>query len=124
MIILFSGVFYAGMKYGESTGSTQNRTHAQQFGGQGRGAFGQRSSGGGFVGGEVVSKDDKSITVKLRDGGSKIIFYSPSTQVMKAVSGSAQDLVVGTQVTITGATNSDGSVNAESIQTRPSRNVQ
>ena len=69
--------------------------------------------------GEVISADDKSITIKLRDGGSQIIFFTPSTPVTKSVSSSASDVAVGEQVTVSGAKNQDGSISAQSIQIRP-----
>jgi hypothetical protein len=118
--------FYGGMKYGQSanpqTGST--RTDFQQMRSAGVGQAGQRSGfgqgqNGGFTGGEIISKDDKSITVKLRDGSSKIVFVSASTEVMKSVHGSSNDLAVGEQVTVTGSANSDGSITAQSVQIRP-----
>lgn len=34
--------------------------------------------------GEIISKDDISITLKLADGGSKLVFFSGSTAIMKA----------------------------------------
>jgi hypothetical protein len=50
---------------------------------------------------------------------SEIVLLSPTTQILKSVTGAASDLTVGSEVTITGTTNSDGSVSATSIQIRP-----
>jgi hypothetical protein len=52
------------------------------------------------------------------DGGSKIVLFSASTTVMKATTVSRDDLTVGEQVTVTGATNTDGTVSAQSVQVR------
>jgi transcription elongation GreA/GreB family factor len=48
-----------------------------------------------FVGGEILSKDATSLTLKMQDGSTKIVLISPSTQVMKNTEGTADDLVVG-----------------------------
>lgn len=76
---------------------------------------------GGFIGGTVIARDGQSVTVKLQDGGSKIVFIGGSTQVAKTVSGSLADLAVGTNVMVTGSANPDGSVTAQSVQIRPVR---
>lgn len=134
-LVIGSGAFYAGTKYSQGKGlgnmragagtfinlSPEERQARMQEFGAGAGAGGRVAGGsraGGAVAGEILSMDDKSVTVKLRDGGSKIIFISGSTQVMKTIEGSAKDLVVGEQITVMGSANSDGSVSGQTIQIR------
>ena len=76
-------------------------------------------NGGGFMAGEILSKDESSITIKMQDGSTKIVLVGSSTQIMKSTTGSSDDLMNGTNVTVTGIANSDGSVTAESVQIRP-----
>jgi len=122
-IVVLAGVFYGGMVYGKS--KIPNRVQGGQektFGQNGQGgALGMRNGGvfGGMTTGEILSKDLQSITLKLRDGGSKIIFFTDKTAVQKMADGTVSDLAVGKEVTITGTTNPDGSINAQSIQIRP-----
>lgn len=78
-----------------------------------------RQPGQGFISGEIIQKDEKSLTVKLRDGGSKIIIFPENVEVGKFVTGSIKDLEIGKSVTINGKTNVDGSLTAQSIQIRP-----
>jgi hypothetical protein len=117
-IVAVAGAFYGGMKYGQS----QSRTSiGARFGEQaGARAGGRGGAGGaGFATGDIIAKDDKSITVKLRDGGSKIIFFAPSTEVSKFAAGALADLAVGTSIMANGTANSDGSITAKTIQVRP-----
>ncbi len=119
-VVVAVAAFYGGMKYAQSKVSVRGQVNlgGQTFGGGARGGR-TGSSFGGIANGEIISKDDKSITVKLVDGGSKIIFLSANTKVSKQIAGSASDLVTGTQVSAMGAANADGSVNASSVQIRP-----
>lgn len=140
IIIVGAGSFYAGTKYDQSqslaaAGSAGNgQGNFQRGGGQGNGGRrGGTGNNGGFSGGQIIAKDDKSITIQLRDnrtpdgqqaGGSKIIFLSDSTQVMKAVSGSLKDLSIGQNITAMGSANPDGSITAQTIQIRPASTTQ
>lgn len=125
ILIVGAGSFYGGMKYGVSKGSSNKNQQgmAQQFGGANGGQPGQRSGtsgrGGSFINGEILSKDDKSVTIKLQNGGSKIVLLSGSTSIGKTTDGALTDLEVGKNVMVTGSTNTDGSMTAQSIQIRP-----
>jgi len=117
------GSFYGGLLFGQSKnfpnkdfGNMQVRTFGNGMPG---GQAGNGNKGGGnFLNGEIISKDNTSITVKLADGGSKIAFFSTSTEVGKFVTSTPDSLTVGENVMVTGKSNSDGSVTAQSIQLR------
>lgn len=113
------GMFFAGMKYGESK-APDSSGHSQLAGRKFRnGQAGRNGKDGGFTAGTILSMDNQSITVKMRDGGSKTIYYSGSTQVGKMDSGSASDLKTGDQVLATGTANPDGSIAARNIEITP-----
>jgi len=124
-VIAGGGGFFGGMKYGQSLTPVRGTAGQYSFAGGARtntpgSAAGARLRGGsGFVNGDIISKDDKSVTVKNRAGGSQIIFFAPSTAIGKTTSGSAADLTVGENIMVNGTANPDGTVTATNIQIRP-----
>jgi len=116
--VLVGGVcFFAGIKYQQG----KQRTVARQFIGQMGGRQGTGANRLGFrpVNGEIISADDKSITVKLQDGSSKIVIVPANTQINKAEQAGKEDLKAGEKVAVFGTENADGSVTAQSIQLNP-----
>lgn len=67
------------------------------------------------VQGEILSVDEKGITVKLMDGSSKIVLFSDSTTIGKSTVGIKSDLKTNSKVMVTGTQNSDGSFTASSV---------
>ena len=128
MTVVGAGSFYGGIKYAQSKapqGRLQQRL--QELGANVGGFRGGKTggqTGGIFTSGEIISKDDKSVTIKLRDGGSKIVFFSNSTEITKSASGSINDLEVGKNISINSTANSDGSITAQTIQLRPALLIQ
>ena len=128
--ILIGGAgFYGGTLYQKSVtskavanGRAGGNIAGRGFGGSVNGAAGQRA--GGMMGlrpvaGQIISKDDKSITVKLQDGSSRIIMLSSNTQISKAQVVDATGLAIGDTVRVFGTVNTDGSVTAQDIQLNP-----
>ena len=130
VMIVGVGAFYGGVKYGGSKfgargqkagGLFANLTPAErqakqkQFGA----GFPGQPVGEGLVLGKIISRDDKTFTVKLNNGGSKIVIFSNETQVTKSIAGVAEDLQAGQDVVASGSMNQDGSLVAKSIQLRP-----
>ncbi|MCX7881554.1 MAG: hypothetical protein N2482_03560 [Patescibacteria group bacterium] len=68
------------------------------------------------VSGEIIKKSEDSLTVKLRDGSTKIILLTESTNISKSTRGRIDDLKEKETVFVVGQQNSDGSITAENIQ--------
>ena len=123
-VIIIGVSFAAGMKIGEAKGGGMRGQGMAMQQGQ-RGQAGQQRQGmprGGMGGGagmtigSILSKDASSITLKLPDGGSKIIYFASSTSITKSASSSAADLSVNGTVMVNGTSNPDGSITAQSIR--------
>lgn len=124
MAVVGGGAFYGGMQYQSSKARNLSpdarRQMFQQQGGNVNGrTSGIRQGGNGLTMGEIIAKDDISITIKLRDGGSKIIFVSDATEITKSTKGTLGDLEVGKAISVGGKQNTDGSITAETVQLRP-----
>lgn len=120
VVLVGVGAFFGGMKYQESKSGRANFPRQfqndRQGGQNGQGRF---MGGNRPVIGEILSVDDKSITIKLQDGSSKIVLLSDKTSINKASDATQVDLKVGERVLATGTDNSDGSVTAQNIQLNP-----
>src|SRR3989338_613651 len=122
VIVAAVAIFFGGVYYGKSTVSNcpgSGNFEQRQF------IMNNQKTGGnaigGAVSGEVIEMDDRRVTVKTADGGSKIVFVSTSTIVTKNAEGNMDDLKIGERVSIIGSSGSDGSVSASSIQIQPER---
>lgn len=145
-VIVGGGAFYGGMKYTESKSPRSEFSSAdfqslspeerqqrfQELGANVSGAFGDRDHEGedGFrrerfgsgesgsrpLSGEILSQTEDSLTIKLSDGSTKIIFVSDSTEITKSVDGALDDLTEGEQIFVGGTENPDGSYTAQTIQ--------
>jgi len=128
LAVVAIGAFYGGMKYGGRNdlsarfpgGNFENLSQEErQAMFQGGGMGGEMHRDDGFVSGKILSVDEVSVTVELRDGGSKIVFVSDEIRVTTLVEGVLGDLKEGDSVIINGQSNSDGSVTAETLQVVP-----
>lgn len=117
VVLVSLAAFFGGMKYQQSKKPAQvAQFGARQGGGANRNGTNQ---GNRPVSGQITEASDKSITVKLQDGSSKIIILSDSTTINKADTAVKSDLTTGQTVAVFGQTNQDGSVTAKSIQLNP-----
>lgn len=110
-------LFFGGMKYQQ----TKLPSFTRQFGNIQDRRVGVGGNRAGFrpVNGEIISADNKSITVRLQDGSSKIVLFSDKTTINQAVEATKDDLKNGGKVAVFGTENSDGSVTAQNIQLNP-----
>jgi len=133
LVVVGGGAFYGGLKYGQSKNALGNfaRQNFRNLSLEQRQQLSQEDIAGdfqkrfeeegrsGFLNGEVIDKDEQSLTLKMPDGGSKIVFFSDSTKVSKTTDGSIDDVEIGKKIAVNGEQNSDGSYTAETIQLSP-----
>lgn len=118
-VIVGAGAFFAGMKYQQTKMPSRGQFQGGQANRQGVNGQGRFANGARPVNGEIISADDKSITVKMQDGSSKIVLINDNTSINKSDQASKSDLKTGERVAVFGMENSDGSVTAQNIQLNP-----
>jgi len=122
-LIAASGGFIGGIKYQQNKRVNQMPTFMTntqgRMGGSANTMTGTNRNGFRPVSGEVIKIDDNSMTVKLKDGSSKIVLLTTTSLINKAELGTKEDIKNGTQVAVFGSQNADGSVIAQNIQINP-----
>lgn len=120
LLVVATGSFFGGTKYQQKKTISQFSQRAGMMKGTNNG---QKNNGqmSGFrqTIGEVSKIDDKSITLKTADGGSKIILLSDSTAFNQSTTVTKNDLKVGTKVAVLGDQNTDGSITGKTINLNP-----
>jgi hypothetical protein len=115
----FGGIQYRNYQISRTRGNFGTNGTFQRFTGTPNGQGNGAQFRAGAVSGSILSMDSNSITVKMADGSSKIVLFSPSTTYSNTVSANQSDLKVGSEVAVFGTPNSDGSVTATNIQINP-----
>ncbi len=113
-VVVGAVAFFVGTKFQSSQSGT-----ASQYGQNGSQRSGRFGQNGRATVGEVVGQDQGSITVKLQDGSSKIINVTGQTTYSKTDKAAKADIAVGQRIAAFGTVNSDGSIDAQSVQLNP-----
>ena len=135
-LVLLGGGFAAGMTVGKGSTTTEaanaSASPSGAAGRLGQGGAGARGAGGQAAGGQqlligrVISVNDGSITVEMRQAGaqgasptvtSQIVLVGGSTRIVKTSETDikASDLKANDQIQIVGTTDATGSVSASAI---------
>ena len=134
-LLLAGGSFAAGMTVGKGS-ANEATASASPSGTAGRGALtgrvgqggagGSGAFGGQAMAGRIISVNDGSITIEVRQGGvqgasptvtSQIVLVGSSTRIVKTVESDIKltDLKANDQVTIVGTTDASGNLSATAI---------
>ncbi|HKB88379.1 MAG TPA: DUF5666 domain-containing protein [Patescibacteria group bacterium] len=112
------GYYFKTFQQNKARGNFATGANFQRFTGT-RGGMQNGMVRPGSTQGTILSMDDKSVTVKMMDGTSRIVLFTDSTTYSNTVTAAKSDLKVGSTIAVFGAPNSDGSVSATSIQINP-----
>jgi hypothetical protein len=131
LVVVAAGSFYGGTVYGQGQAQAQLAARRQGFdqGGVGQGfgqsgqaqfGAGQRTGGpGGMVFGQIEQVGDGLLVITDNNGKQTQVRVTDTTLIEKNASVSLADLKQGETVIVSGATGSDGSITARSVQVAP-----
>ncbi|MBU1104810.1 hypothetical protein KJ664_02830 [Patescibacteria group bacterium] len=130
IVIALVGGFFGGTLYQKKQSSNRgqfNNLQRGQIPGGSQNAGVRQGNVAGFSGagmarpisGEVVALDDKSMTVKLIGGSTKIVILSDTTKYTKSQDVAKTDLTVGGTVAVIVAPSQDQAVVAETVELNP-----
>lgn len=114
-LVLGGAGFYGGTMYQKAQSAKTRGNFANRAGGTrlGQGTNGQNQARP--ISGDVIAQDDKSFTVKLVDGSTRIVLFSDSATISKSTAGAKADIATGEKVMVIGTVNSDKSITPQSI---------
>ena len=117
------GALFGGRAWGASGSSDGPNQFAVDGNGQFRPGDGSMPNdprggrnGGNMVSGSIISVDSTGITVQTNDGSTKIVLVGASAAISLVTPGSTSDLKTGVNVVVSGTTNDDGTVTANSVR--------
>jgi len=120
-LIIAAGAFYLGMKYQQSKGPNFNFNRGnvlnKRFATSSNNFFGNQGRER-IIRGQIIAKDEKSLTIKLPNGSSQIVIYSNDTKVEKSVAGQISDLQIGQSVDVSVKNIDNNILSANSILIR------
>lgn len=120
LLIIVAGVaaFFGGMYYQQSNNTAQR--NLRNFGNQTQQLFNTLQGNGDFFSGSIISKSADSISLRLSGAaGSRYVFFSDSTKIIKLSSVAPSNFSVGQNVGVAGVLNTDGTIVAQYIQIEP-----
>ena len=79
----------------------------------------ENGRGNGPLIGQVVSYDDKSITIKISDDTTKTVTLGSDTKIYKDVEASKTHLIIGTTISVFSINNDDGTSVVSSVLINP-----
>lgn len=130
ILVVAGGSFYAGFSFGKKNNSRARflsngmpSGFDQNFSGRNGGTGSGAGNGfGGGVNGEITGVIGNSIVVQQRDGSKTTVDVSEAT-ISKLAEGSISDLSIGTNVTVSGSSGTNGGdFSAKTVQIRPALN--